>query len=365
MEEAHLYHQIAESIRRQILDGKLKAGDRLPGVRQIALEWNCTPGTAQRAYQQLARDGLVTSRAGQGVRVAKEINHKAPAPLRKATLINRAEAFLLEMLSSGYGLEEIQQGIQLASDRWRTVALDGPEPLHSLKSLRFCGSHDLAVGWLVSHFSEIAPGYTLNAVFNGSLGGLVSLLEGRCELAGCHLWDADSDSYNSVYVERLLPNQSISLITLAHRRLGLILAAGNPLGITAIPDIARREVRFINRQPGAGTRVWLEANLQREGILPGDINGYDQVRLTHLEVARAIAEGQADVGLGLETAAFSFGLDFIFLTRERYELAVQTEQLEHPAINALLSWLKSTRQSAAFPELAGYDFGESGLVRQV
>jgi GntR family transcriptional regulator len=122
MDEQHLYRRISETIRQEILTGRWKAGDRLPSVREMAEQWNCTVGTIQHAYQELAQQGLVTSRAGQGTRVVESL---PPAlndiPLRRAALIHRAEAFLLEVLTSGYTLEEVDQAVRQAMDRWRSV----------------------------------------------------------------------------------------------------------------------------------------------------------------------------------------------------------------------------------------------------
>src|SRR5512135_3195149 len=122
MDEAHLYQQIAEQIRSEILSGKLKPGDRLPSVRQLCARWSCTPGTVQRAYHELSRHGLLVSRAGKGTRVAGAIpaaDVQAQPALRRAGLVHRCEGFLLETLTAGYDLSEVQQAFELALDRWR------------------------------------------------------------------------------------------------------------------------------------------------------------------------------------------------------------------------------------------------------
>ncbi len=146
MDETFLYQQIAESIRNQILDGRLKPGDRLPSVRQLNEQWNCTPGTVQRAYQELAHQGLVVSRSGKGTQVAGAIipaQAQAQVPLRRAMLVNRTEAFLLEVLTAGHTLSEVQQALDLAMDRWR--ALERTPETAPAQTLRFAGSHDLAI----------------------------------------------------------------------------------------------------------------------------------------------------------------------------------------------------------------------------
>ena len=114
MDKNYLYHQIAESIRQEILHETLCPGDRLPSVRQMAARWDCTIGTIQRAYEELARQGLVVSRPGQGTHVAAAISAAAETPLRRASLVHRAEGFLLEALTAGYTATEVDLALRLA-----------------------------------------------------------------------------------------------------------------------------------------------------------------------------------------------------------------------------------------------------------
>jgi molybdate-binding protein/DNA-binding transcriptional regulator YhcF (GntR family) len=363
MDESHLYQKIAESIRLGVLNGSLKPGDRLPSVRAMAARWDCTIGTVQHAYQELAQNGLVVSRAGQGTRIVEKSPRQDDAPLRKANLVHRAEAFLLEVLTAGYTPNEVEGAVQMALDRWRTVTSEPNPP--SSKLLRFAGSHDLAVTWLATHFTEIAPDYNLQLNFNGSLGGLIALAEGKADLAGCHLWDQHSDDYNLPFVRRLLPGREAALITLAHRRLGLILPAGNPANVQSLLDLTRPELRFANRQSGAGTRVWLDSNLRRLDISASQIHGYEYEVMTHSDLARSIAEGRADLGLGLEASARAFGLDFCFQVSERYDLVIPAECFDHPGITALRAWLAGDPARSAIAKLAGYDTHQTGRIQWV
>jgi molybdate-binding protein/DNA-binding transcriptional regulator YhcF (GntR family) len=361
MDEQHLYRQISQTIRQEILTGRWKAGDRLPSVREMAEQWNCTVGTIQHAYQELAQQGLVTSRAGQGTRVVESL---PPAlndiPLRRAALIHRAEAFLLEVLTSGYTLEEVDQAVRQAMDRWRSVERQAAPKEE--KILRFSGSHDLALTWLASHFPETAPGYTLQLNFTGSLGGLIALAEGRADMAGCHLYDEECDCYNLPFVRRLLPGKRTALITLASRRLGLILPPGNPRAIQDLADLTQSDLRFVNRQSGSGTRIWLDLSLQRLGINPADIIGYETEKITHSAVAQAVAENAAEAGIGLEAAALSYGLHFQLLTFERYDLVVPEDVMETPAITAMLEWLKSETTRRVIEKMGGYETDQTGQV---
>ncbi len=356
-----LYQQIADSIRREIQEGRLRPGDRLPPVRETARRWRCTVGTVQRAYQELARQGLVVGRRGQGTRVAGEAT--VPTPLRRAALIHQAEAFLLRAIAEGYTPDEVEQALQLALDHWRALARETPAP--ESRTLRFVGSHDLAIARIATRFSDIAPSHTLRLTFTGSLGGLIALAQGAADIAGCHLWDAETDTYNVPFVRRVLPGRRVALLTLAHRRVGLIVTPGNPMGLSGLSDLARPGLRFVHRPPGTGTRVWLDAQLRRlglEGPLP--CPAVTEVA-THTELALLIADGRADAGLGIEAAARACGLDFVPLTRQRYDLVVPAENWESPPIAALAEWLTTPPARALIADLGGYETEETGKVTWV
>ena len=366
MDEVFLYQQIAESIRKEILAGRLKSGDRLPSMRELMKEWKCTPGTVQRAYQELSRQGLVISRAGQGTHVAGDLPQarmESQLPLRRAALVHRAEAFLLESLTVGYSLDEARQAIDFAMDRWRV--LEQAKPVPSGLAIRFSGSHDMAINWLAAHLGEIIPGAALQVNFTGSLGGLIALAEDKAELAGCHLWDAESDTYNTQFVRKLFPGKKMILVTLAFRRLGLIIKPGNPLQVRDLRDLSRPDVCFINRQTGSGTRVWLDSQLNRLNIKGEKIRGFENEKMTHSEVAQAVAEGQADVGLGVESAAMAFGLDFLFLVRERYDLVSFAALADTQPLCLLFNWLATEKGRKAISGLKGYESTDTGKVELI
>jgi putative molybdopterin biosynthesis protein len=365
MSEEHLYQAIAEHVRQDILAGKFKPGDKLPTIRQLTAIWNCTSGTVQRAYQALAKEGLVSSRVGQGTQVlapAADWVGIHPA-VRQARLVHRAESFILESISAGYALAEIERSLTFALDHWRQAVQNSQQAPQN--TLRFAGSHDLLISWLAVHMSDILPGWRLDVNFSGSLDGLIALSSENAEMAGCHLWDTESADYNSAYVYRLMPGRRVALITLAQRSQGLILAPGNPHHIRNLADLASGDIRFVNRQAGSGTRLWLDQALQARHIDPGQISGYDNALVTHSEVARRVAEGLADVGLGFEGAARAFNLDFIPLTHECYELATLEKNFTHPAIQALVNWLASPDGKERIAGLAGYGTETSGRVRWI
>ena len=363
MSDPYLYQQIAESIRADIIHGRLQPGDRLPSVRKMTKLWDCTPGTVQHAYQELAKQNLVTSRPGQGTHITDTALKEKITPLQQALLIHRAEAFLLEVLTAGYTISDIEQTFRLALDRWKAV--EESAPARQQNTLRFVGSHDLAIDWVAENFGEFVPGATLKLHFSGSLGGLIALAENRAEIAGSHLWDEENQTYNTTFIRKLLPGKRVALVTLAHRRLGFITAPDNPLEIKRASDLTRPEVHFINRQTGSGTRVWLDIMLQKADIDPSQIKGYCTEKFTHSEIARAVAEGDANAGIGLEATALVFGLNFFPLTLERYDLVIPEENMAIPQIQDMIKWLSLPKTKQSIQDLGGYETKQTGSIQWV
>jgi len=371
-----IYLQIAESVRRLIAAGKIVPGDKLPTVREMARQWGCTPGTVGRAYAELRREGLVAGHRGGGTRVAPSLLQPERPTWRWATLVNRAERFLLDTIGSGHAPEEAQAALGVALARWQEAQATNDqmeeerregEPALSGESapIRFVGSHDLVVEQLAEILHRRSPGVVLEIEYAGSLGGLIALARGEADLAGAHLWDETRDSYNAPYVRRIFPGRRVALLILAHRRLGLIVSPGNPHGLRSLQDLAGPDVAFVNRQQGSGTRVWLDAQLRVLEVEPAGIAGYGDEEITHLGVARAVAEDRADVGLGIQAAALAYGLDFVPLTLERYDLVIPIETWGEPACQALVETVRSPDFQAAVEAVGGYEIRETGQVEWV
>lgn len=218
----------------------------------------------------------------------------------------------------------------------------------------FSGSHDLA---LEKISAQIADHLTLLTLPVGSLDGLVNLRQGLCQVSGAHLLDK-SGEYNAPFVRHLFPDRTMDLVTLAYRTQGLMLAPGNPKGVRGAADLARAGLRFINRNPGSGTRLWLDGELERQGILPESIDGYERVVNTHTECARAIASGEADAALGLQASAQQHNLEFIPLFEERYDLVLPREQ--ENTLAPLLEHIQTAAFRRDLKALTGYNSSHSG-----
>ncbi len=222
------------------------------------------------------------------------------------------------------------------------------------------GSHDLVLDLAASALRDRDPRVTLASSNVGSLGGLTALRDGLCHVAGSHLLDPETGEYTLPYLEKLLPGRDVAVVRLVHRDQGLIVAPGNPTDATGIEDVARRRLRYVNRQRGAGTRMLLDYELARYGIEPRDIDGYAREEHTHLAVAAAVAAGRADCGLGVLAAARAFGLGFVPVATEPYDLVLLNDSIEDELLAPLWSLLESAEFKRAVTDLGGYDTAEMG-----
>ncbi|MFN2137605.1 MAG: substrate-binding domain-containing protein [Candidatus Promineifilaceae bacterium] len=360
--DSFLFEQIAESFRLQIARGDLQPGDRLPSIRETAERWGCTPGTVNRAYGALADEGLVTSYRGGGTRVTDNALTDVPTALFSAKLINQIEALFLSLLSQGYSESQVEEAFEIALSRWHTLQLR-PELSEESRAgeLRFVGSHDLALEFLARELA-LQTGFNLSLSFRGSLGGLIALARGEADIAGTHLWDEQTQSYNIPYVRRVLPGQHVALVTLAGRSFGLMTNPKQRHSLHSLDELSDGNVRWVNRQSGSGTRVWLDGQLRHRGIDVNTIPGYDDTRATHVEVAQAIRNGTAEAGLGIQAAARAFDLNFVPLAEETYQLVVPERIFGSPAFQALLAIVRSKSVVAALENMGGYQTATTGEV---
>ncbi|HTU74605.1 MAG TPA: molybdopterin biosynthesis protein [Trebonia sp.] len=238
--------------------------------------------------------------------------------------------------------------------------LRGPDEI--ARTIVAIGSHDLVLDLASSALRAEDPLVTLASSNVGSLGGLVALRDGLCHIAGSHLLDPDSGQYTLPYIDRVLgaASQDVAVVRLVERSQGLIVAAGNPLGIRELADLGRPGVRYVNRQRGAGTRVLLDTMLTPLGLAPSRIEGYSREEPTHLAVAAAIAAGRGDAGMGIMAAARALGLDFVPLATEPYDLVVAPGSLASAQLAPLWALLASDRFKASVEDLGGYSAREMG-----
>jgi molybdate transport repressor ModE-like protein len=231
------------------------------------------------------------------------------------------------------------------------------------RPLRLHASHGFAIEQL--NLFMTSAGYPIELKYRPSLDAVAAMAAGSCELAGFHLpLGRFEAAMAEQYLQWLKPERQ-RVIHVARRRQGLMVQRGNPKKIYGIEDLARPDVRFVNRQLGSGTRVLIDLLLQSCGLSPAQVQGHDQTELTHAAVAAYVASGMADAGIGVETPARRFNLEFIPLQSERYMLLADVASLDPADLNKVVEVLSDPTFRQVVSALPGYDGSEAGQVQTI
>jgi molybdate-binding protein len=300
------YVALVEELEEAVAAGELAPGAVLPSVRSLARERGLAPATVARAYTELARAGVIVTRPRRAARVAPGGAARARRCLRggRPLLLAGSDDPLLDLLLAAAGDEVERQGML------------------------------------------------------GSSAGLAALWRGSVDAAALHLSDR-SGEYNAPFAARVLSDRAPRLVRLWRREQGLVVAPGNPRGLSAAAELAR--VATALRRPGTGTRLLTERLVRAGGADPDDIRG--PVLDSHLDVALAVASGLADAGVAVRSVAVALGLGFVPLVWEPFDLALPAEALERA--DPLLATLTAPGLTGRARELGGYDLEGSGEVRAV
>jgi molybdate-binding protein/DNA-binding XRE family transcriptional regulator len=198
----------------------------------------------------------------------------------------------------------------------------------------------------------------------GSMAALRALQQGEVHVAGLHLFDPTTGESNLPFLRRALKGPNYEVVTFATWEEGLLVRVGNPKSIRAVSDVADPYVTLVNREEGSGARLLLDQRLRAAGINSDQVKGYGTIVASHFEVARAIASRQADVGIGIRSAAQLFELDFVPLQAARYDLVVPKAYLKsHPTLAHLFETLVSRPFRNEIEALGGYDTSETGKLQ--
>lgn len=303
----------------------------------------------RKVFSRMGEDEFVR------VKVGKVDNKLVATPLQRGAGVGMSLVRADGLVCIPRGSEGVHEGEKIAVELLRDF-----EEIEN--TIVVIGSHDLALDVLANHLHKQYPQISLSSSNVGSLGGLLALKRGEAHLAGSHLLDEETGEYNIPDVKRLLSDRDVVVVNLVYREQGLIVAPGNPKGITGLEDLIQPGINIINRQRGAGTRVLLDMRLRELSIDPGQIMGYDRVEFTHLAVAAAVASGTADAGLGIRASAEVLKLDFVPLFKERYDLIVPRDYYESSFLEPLLNVLQQTEFKNDVEALGGYDTSQMGFV---
>ena len=300
------YSDIARAIAARVDRGELCPGAELPSIRELSRQENTTASTVARAYDHLARAGVIVQGGRRRARIEPEAS--------------------------------------LAAQRL----------LGTKREFRLAGSDDPALDLVV----RCAGGAVIVVGARGSFQGLTALWRGTADGAAIHLLH-HSGTYNVPYASALLRGRQPTLIHLWRREQGLLVAPGNQHKVASARDL--RNIRVAKREFGAGTRVLLDRMLQDAGIPPHSVPGPETA--SHLEVALAVASGVAAAGLGVRAAATALDLDFIPLVWEQYDVVLSSAALA--AAEPLIAALRDPDLRRAIDDLGGYDTTDSGRLESL
>lgn len=232
------------------------------------------------------------------------------------------------------------------------------------RSLVVIGSHDPLIDEVAQIVHANWPDMSVASTHVGSMGAIVAAKRGENHCGGIHLLDEATGEYNEAYLEKHFPQGGVRQVECVYRQQGLMVAPGNPLGIQSLADLAQEGRSYVNRQKGSGTRILADYVCKRDGIDTGAIYGYDHEEFTHTAVAALVQAGSADAGMGIYSAAKMYGLGFVPVCEEQYDLLVPDYAWETSMVQALLKVLRSDAFRTRMEELGGYRVDQPGRVRR-
>ena len=276
-----------------------------------------------------------------------------------ASPLNRGSGVVSSFMKAD-GILEVPQGLEgfEAGAKVEIRLLCEEEKLRN--TLVVIGSHDPLLDELGDMMHRENSNLFMSSSHVGSMGGVMAVRRGEAHAAGCHLLDTESGKYNISFVKKYFPKGGVKLISCVGRQQGLMVAAGNPLGIEKFADIGKDSVRYVNRQKGSGTRILTDYLCKQEHLDTDAIYGYDREELTHNSVAVQIASGSADAGMGIYSAAKLYGLDFIPICIEEYDLLIPERSWDTPQVQQMIATLKSDAFREKILAMGGYTLDHPG-----
>ena len=280
-----------------------------------------------------------------------------------ASPLNRGSGVVSSFMKAD-GILDIPQGRE-GYEAGAAVPVRLLRPMAELeRTLVAIGSHDPLLDEAADLLHRADPTVFMSSTHVGSMGGIMAVRRGETHIAGVHLLDERDGSYNTSYIQKHFPAGGVRLVECVGRTQGLMLAPGNPLNIQTLEDLSRPGLRYVNRQKGSGTRILIDYLCRQKGIDDAAIYGYEREEFTHTSVAAQIASGTADAGMGIWSAAKLYGLDFLPVCMEQYDLLIPDSAFDTPMVQRLLEVLRSDAFRARMEALGGYQLVSPGSVRE-
>jgi len=260
------------------------------------------------------------------------------------------------------GIVEVPQGLE-GFEAGSEVKVRLLSPIQKLENtVVVIGSHDPLLDELGDMLHMADSELFMGSSHVGSMGGIMAIRRGEAHAAGCHLLDTATGEYNVAFIRKYFPKGGVKLVRCVGRQQGLMVAKANPLNIQKFSDIAREGLRYVNRQKGSGTRILTDYLCKQEGLDPSAIYGYEREELTHTSVAAQIVNASADVGMGIDSAAKLYDLDFIPICIEEYDLIIPDHAWNTPQVQKMIEILKSEAFKNKILSMGGYTADAPGEI---
>lgn len=245
-----------------------------------------------------------------------------------------------------------QDGLQQA--RKKINSIDG--------ALLASGSNDPVLDMLLSSMKKDHPSFNIFSANTGSLAGLEALNSGLTDIAFSHLYDSKTGDYNTPYLSQYCPDHQPVVVNLFYRQIGFLVAKSSVRNFQGWERLVAKNIRFINRQKGSGIRLLLDQELEKRGIDPGNIAGYDHEVYTHFEVGLSLASNEADVGIASAAVAKILDLDFQPIVSERFDMILDKNTFFQPVVQAFIETLQSDRFKHRVEKIGNYNFKDAGRI---
>lgn len=279
-----------------------------------------------------------------------------------ATPLNRGSGVVSSFMKAD-GILTIPQGLE-GCEAGSEVEIGLLRPQEELENtLVAIGSHDPLLDELADLLHRRNPAHFMASSHTGSMGGIMAVRRRETHVAGIHLLDEKDGSYNESYIRKYFPGGGVRLVECVGRTQGIMAAKDNPKQITGIESLVLPEIRYVNRQKGSGTRILVDYLCRKHRLDTASIYGYEREEFTHTSVAAQIASGSADAGMGIYSAAKMYGLAFIPVCTEQYDLLIPDSAWETPLVQEMLEILRSREFAEKLQQLGGYTLQSPGTVR--
>lgn len=263
------------------------------------------------------------------------------------------------------GILEVAQGTEgfEAGSEVKVRLLSRKEKLKN--TLVVIGSHDPLLDELADMLHRDNVSTYMSSSHVGSMGGIMAVRRGEAHVAGCHLLDTATGTYNLSFMKKYFPKGDVKLVRCVGRQQGLMIRKGNPLGLENFADIAGKGIRYVNRQKGSGTRILTDFLCKINGVDTNAVYGYEREEMTHTSVAAQIAADSADAGMGIYSAAKLYDLDFLPVCIEEYDLIIPERAWDMPIVQQMIAVLKSEAFREKLLSMGGYTVEAPGEIIEV